>query len=146
MTDRVEALRQAAQARRSATLRRAQNALHALVASGAPVTLARLAKAAKVSRSWLYRPDELRAEVHGHRGTRPAKPQPRLRDHSATVESLRQQLHAYREEIARLRAENRALDDQLSRRRGAERADNVTRPRPSSATCPQRKGGLPLGF
>ena len=49
MTDRVEALRQAAQARHSATLRRAEDALQAMVASGAPVTFARLAKAAKVS-------------------------------------------------------------------------------------------------
>jgi hypothetical protein len=128
MTDRVEALRQAAQARHGATLRRAKDALQALVASGTPVTFARLAKVAKVSRSWLYCQDELRAEVQRHRGPSPVKAQPRPRDHSATIESLRQQLHAYREEIARLRAENRALDDQLARRLGAERADNVTRP------------------
>jgi hypothetical protein len=128
MTDRVEALRQAAQARHSATLRRAEDALQAMVASGAPVTFARLAKAAKVSRSWLYRQDELRAEVQRHRRPSPAKPQPRRRDQSATVESLRQQLHAYREEIARLPAENCALDDQLARCLGAQRADSVTRP------------------
>ena len=128
MTDRVEALRQAAQARHSATLRRAEDALQALVASGPPVTFARLAKAAKVSRSWLYCQDELRAELQRHRGPSPATPQPRPRDPSATVESLRQQLHAYREEIARLRAENRALDDQLARCLGTQRADNVTRP------------------
>jgi predicted RNase H-like nuclease (RuvC/YqgF family) len=128
MTDRVEALRQAAQARHSATLRRAKDALQALVAAGTPVTFARLAKVAKVSRSWLYCQDELRAEVQRHRGPGPVKPQDRPRDQSATVESLRQQLHAYREEIGRLRAENRALDDQLARRFGAERADNVTRP------------------
>ena len=128
MTDRVEALRQAAQARHNATLRRAEDALQAMVASGAPVTFARLAKVAKVSRSWLYCQDELRAEVQRHRGPSPAKPQPRPRDQSATVESLRQQLHAYREEIARLRAENRALDDQLARSLGAQRADSVTRP------------------
>jgi len=128
MTDRVEALRQAAQARHSATLCRAKDALQGLVASGAPVTFARLAKAAKVSRSWLYCQDDLRAEVQRHRGPSPAEPQPRPRDQSASVESLRQQIHAYREEIARLRAENRALDDQLARRLGAERTDNVTRP------------------
>ena len=81
-----------------------------------------------MSRSWLYCQDELRAELQRHRGPNPAKPQPRPRDQSATVESLCQQLHAYREEIARLRAENRALNDQLARRLGAERADNVTRP------------------
>lgn len=53
MSDRMEALRQAAQARHNATVRRAKDALQALVACGAPVTFARLAKVAKVSRSWL---------------------------------------------------------------------------------------------
>jgi hypothetical protein len=80
-----------------------------------PVTFAQLAKAAKVSRSWIYCQDDLRAEVQRHRGPSPAKPQLRPPDQSATVESLRQQVHAYREEIARLRAENGALGDQLAR-------------------------------
>jgi predicted RNase H-like nuclease (RuvC/YqgF family) len=128
MTDRVEALRQAAQARHSATLRRAKDALQAQLVSGAPVTFAQLAKAAKVSRSWLYCQDELRAEVQRHRGPGPAKPQGRPRDQSATVDSLRQQLHSYREEVARLRNENQVLNDQLARLLGAQRADNVTRP------------------
>jgi hypothetical protein len=128
MTERVDALRQAAQARHRATLRRAEDALEALVASGGPVTFARLAHAAKVSRSWLYSQDELRAEVHRHRRPNPSTPNARPQDQSATVESLRQQLHTYREEIARLRADNRALNDQLARRLGAQRVDNVTRP------------------
>jgi predicted RNase H-like nuclease (RuvC/YqgF family) len=115
MADRVEALRQAAQERHSATLHRAEDALQALVASGTPVTFARLAKAAKVSRSWLYCQDGLRAEVATPPPDRALSCPRRPRDQSATVESLRQQLHAYREEIARLRAENRALNDQLAR-------------------------------
>ena len=45
MTDRVEALRQAAQARHNATVRRAKDAIQALVAAGTPVTFAQLAKA-----------------------------------------------------------------------------------------------------
>ena len=49
-------------------------------------------------------------------------------DQSATVESLRQQVHAYREEVARLRAENHVLNDQLARLLGAQRAANITRP------------------
>jgi len=127
-SDRVEALRQAAQARHRTTMRRAEDALQDLVASGVPVTFARLAHTAKVSRSWLYRQDELRAVVQHHRRPNPTTPRTRPRDQSATVESLRQQLHAYREEIARLRTENRVLNDRLARRLGAQRADNVTRP------------------
>jgi predicted RNase H-like nuclease (RuvC/YqgF family) len=128
MTDRVEALRQAARERHSATLHRAEHALQVLVASGVPVSFAGLANAAKVSRSWLYCQDELRAEVERHRRPSPAVPRKRPPDQSATVESLRQQLHAYREEIARLRAENRVLEDQLARLLGAQRVENITQP------------------
>jgi hypothetical protein len=126
-TDRVEVLRKAAQARHRATVGRAEEALQDLVASGVPVTFARLAHVAKVSRSWLYRQDELRAAVQRHRRPNPATPRGRPGDQSASAGSLRQQLHVYRDEIARLRAETRALNDQLARRLGAERADNITR-------------------
>ena len=128
MADRVEALRLAAQERHSATLRRAEHALQVLVASGEPVSFARLANAAKVSRSWLYNQSGLRAEVQRHRRPSPSPPRARPRDQSATVESLRQQLHAYREEVARLRTENQVLNDQLARLLGAQRVANITRP------------------
>jgi regulator of replication initiation timing len=61
---------------------------------------------------------------------RETKRLPRLRNPNvqrATVESLRQQLQAYRDEIARLRAENQELTDRLARRLGDERAAAVTR-------------------
>ena len=128
MADRVEALRLAAQERHSATVCRAEHALQVLVASGEPVSFARLANAAKVSRSWLYNQSGLRAEIERHRRPSPAPPRPRPRDQSATVESLRQQLHAYREEVARLRTENQVLNDQLARLLGAQRVANITRP------------------
>jgi hypothetical protein len=83
MTDLVEALRQAAQARHRPTLRRAKDALQVLVTSGVPVSFARLALAAKFSRSWLDRQDKLRAELERHRGPSPAPPGPRPRDQSA---------------------------------------------------------------
>ena len=81
-----------------------------------------------MSRSWLYNQSGLRAEVERHRRPIPAAPRKRPRDQSATVESLRQQVHAYREEVARLRAENQVLNDQLARLLGAQRVDNITRP------------------
>jgi hypothetical protein len=127
MADRAQALRQAAQTRHNATLARAEAALGGLVASGRAVSFAGLARDANVSRSWLYRQDELRAEVARHRQASPPSPRVRQQGQSASPASLRQQLHAYREEIARLRADNHALQDQLARRLGTERADNVTR-------------------
>jgi hypothetical protein len=71
MPDRVERLREAAQARHAATLRRAEAALRALTSRGEPVSLRGLATAAGVSRSWLYRQPQLREEVERLRGCSP---------------------------------------------------------------------------
>ena len=46
----------------------------------------------------------------------------------ATTDSLRQQLRAYRSEIARLRLENQALREQLAHHLGAQRAAVNTSP------------------
>jgi hypothetical protein len=126
MTDRVEALRQATQARHAATVRQAEDTLRAFIQRGDPVTFSRLAHAAKVSRSWLYSQPELRAQIERHRQPTPAREPSRRQSQPATDESLRQQLHTYREEIGRLRTENRVLNDQLARHLGVQRADNVT--------------------
>ena len=63
MPDRVDRLRDAAQARHEATLRRATTALQRLARRGEPVTFRRLAETAGVSRSWLYRQPQLRDEI-----------------------------------------------------------------------------------
>ena len=89
-----------------------------------PVTFRRATNAAKVSRSWLYNQSGLGPRSNGAAG-RPARSR-EARDQPATVESLRQQLHAYREEVARLRTENQVLNDQLARLLGAARAAAVT--------------------
>jgi hypothetical protein len=60
----------------------------------APVSFRGLAHAANVSRSWLHRQDDLRAEPQRHRG-QGQQCTAATTDRSATVESLRQQLHAY---------------------------------------------------
>lgn len=127
MVDRDEALRRAAQARHAATLRRAEDALRTLAGRGEPITFRRLAQTAGVSRSWLYRQTELRAEIERLRQPRPSKSRPAL-SQRATVDSLRQQLHAYREELSRLRTQNQVLHDQLARHLGAARAASITRP------------------
>ena len=60
MADRVERLREAAQARHDATLRRAENTLQRMAKRGDPVTFIGVAQTARVSRSWLFRQPTLR--------------------------------------------------------------------------------------
>ncbi len=63
MADTGDYLRQAAQARHDATLRRAEAALRTLARHGAPITMRGFAELAGVSRSWLYRQPQLREQI-----------------------------------------------------------------------------------
>jgi uncharacterized coiled-coil protein SlyX len=128
MPDRIERLREAAQARHDDTLRRARATLRALARRSEPVTVRGVANAAGVSRSWLYRQPQLLAEIDRLRQSPRAQGRSVPASQRATVESLRQQLHAYRAELARLRAENQALNEQLARHLGTARAAAVTTP------------------
>jgi len=128
MSDRVERLREAARTRHETTLRRAENALQRLVKRGDAITYRRVAETAGVSRSWLYRQPALRREIDRLRVSTANRTGRLPAAERTTVDSLRQQLHAYREEITRLRSENLELRDQLARHLGAARAAAVTRP------------------
>ena len=98
MPDRVQRLRDAAQARHDATLHRAEHVVERLTRRGEPVTYRHVAEAAGVSRSWLYRQDKLRQQIDELRD-RPATTASVAVPSAerATADSLRQQLHAYRE-------------------------------------------------
>lgn len=128
MPEPIDALREAAQARHDATLRRAEATLRTLARHGAPITVRGFADAAGVSRSWLYRQPQLREQIEQLRQQRPSRGPAVPSAERATIDSLRQQVHAYREEIARLSKENQALYEQLARRLGAARAAAVTAP------------------
>ena len=141
MTDRVDRLREAAQARHEATLRRATNALQRLARRGELVTFRRLAETAGVSRSWLYRQPELREEISRLRDTTVGRPGTLPAAERATADSLRQQLRACRDEVTRLRTENQELRDQLARHLGAARATAAATGTQLSSLC--RRTGLP---
>ena len=128
MNDRVQRLRDAAQARHDATMRRAEDAVRRLARRGGPITFRLVAEEAGVSRSWLYRQDELRRQVEQLRDSTKSRDSNLPSAERATADSLRQQLHVYRDEIARLRTENQALREQLARRLGAARVAAVTKP------------------
>ncbi len=126
MTDHTERLTQAARARHDATMAKATSALTALARTAEPITFGRLARTAGISRSWLYRQPELRRQIeHLRQSKQPgrARVPPAQR---ASDDSNRQKLALYRQELARLQAENRNLREQLARRLGAERAAAVT--------------------
>ena len=126
MTDRIQKLRQATQARRDRTLRRAEAALTSLARQDEPVTVRGVADAARVSRSWIYQRPQLLAEISQLRQPSTDKRPGAAASQKATTDSLRQQLHAYREEIARLRAEITSLHEQLARQLGAARTAAIT--------------------
>lgn len=124
--DQAERLRRAAEARHAATLARANNAIAELVCAGQSVTFGGLARVARVSRSWLYRQPELRERIEQLRQS-PANTNNRRPSQTASTESLRQHLRLYRDEIAKLRAENRALQERLALQLGANRVAATTR-------------------
>ena len=126
MPDRIQALRQAAQARHEQTLRRAEAALNSLASHGRPVTVRGVADTARVSRSWIYQQPRLLAEIDRLRQPGPGKGPGVPASQKATIGSLRQQLRAYREEITRLRAEITSLRDQLARQLGTARTAEMT--------------------
>jgi hypothetical protein len=128
MTDRVQRLREAAQARHDATLQRAEDTLRQLAKNGGPITFRRVAEEAGVSRAWLYRQDQLRRQIDLLRGTPTNRASSIPAAERATVDSLRQQLRTYRSEVARLRLENQDLREQLARQLGAQRAAANTSP------------------
>jgi hypothetical protein len=124
--ERFAGLVEAARQRRVDTRRRVVEAMRRLDSSGESINFAAVAEAAGVSRAFLYRQPDLRAEIENlrrprnqrDRGARP------LRER-ATPESLRQELEALRAREAELRAENRWLREAVARKLGQERADST---------------------
>jgi hypothetical protein len=125
--ERAEALRRAAAARHDGATARAEAALEALQCQARPVNFGQVARAAGVSRSWLYHQPELRQKIERLRGEPPQKRLGGQGTQRASADSLREQLHLYRDELARLRAENTSLKEQLARQLGTARAASVTR-------------------
>lgn len=135
--DPAHRLAQHARQRHERTLQRAHEELAALADSGDPITIARLATQAGVSRSWIYTQPELRERIEqlqitapGGRGVDGA--------HRASDESLRRRLNLAHQRITQLRNENQQLRDALARAHGQLRAQAVpnhgSRPRAEEQT------------
>ncbi len=108
--------------RHQAAAAAAHHAIEQLQREGKAVNYAAVAHAAGVSRTWLYRQDQIRALISRQRALEP--PAAQIAAQRATTDSLRARLDAAREEITRLRAENRSLRDQLARQLGPQRTQH----------------------
>ena len=126
------ALVAAARQRADQTRQRATEALQRLHATGQPITFTHVARTAGVSRSWLYRQPDLRAEIDRLRRDTPAQAVHVPPPQRGSAESLRQRLNAALDEITRLKADNHKLRQHLAQHLGHRRQDHIPAP---SATC-----------
>jgi chromosome segregation ATPase len=101
---------------------RAVDAIRRLDHDGHDVSIAAVSRAAGVSRSFLYRHHELRAEIDRLRQTRPTANRRLPSKLRASEDSQQARAEALRAEIERLTAENRWLRQQAETLLGERRA------------------------
>ena len=105
------------------TRKRAVAALRRLDNAGNPVTFDAVAREARVSRSWLYKQPDLRAEIERLRERQQSAPSRILPDRQrASDASLLRRLEIATARIRRLEADNRQLRDALAHALGENRA------------------------
>jgi hypothetical protein len=121
MTRELAPLQAAAQRKRDRALRRAREALVAMHHAGTEITFQGVADRAGVSRQWLYKNPELRAEIDKLRTDRRG-PYPVPAAQRTTDASLRQRNAMLLSENRRLRAENTQLKQELAHLLGERRA------------------------
>jgi hypothetical protein len=118
--DNSRHLQRAAAVRHDTAVQRARGVIDDLNRAGTAVTFTVVARAAGVSRGWLYTQTDLRATITGLRNngdTVTVVPAAQR----ATNDSLLQRLVGARDEITRLRADNTNLREQLARSLGEQR-------------------------
>jgi hypothetical protein len=128
-SERSKAMVAAAHRRHEETRRKAIDVLRRLDADGEPVSFVAVARTAGISRAWLYRDADIRAEIERLRDLHlpPARPRVPFAER-ASASSLRQELGALRTREAELRNENRLLREALARKYGEERAAQLINP------------------
>jgi Family of unknown function (DUF6262) len=117
-------LAQANARRHEAALAAARHAIERLQREGKAVNYTVVALSAGVSRTWLYRQGQIRDLISQLRQQH--VPAAALAEQRASADSLRQRLDTARAEIARLRAENRSLREQIARQIGLQRTQHAS--------------------
>lgn len=119
----------AARRRRELTRAKAIKALRELDRAGTPITFELVARAAGVSRSWLYTQPDIRTDIKRLRDTTRRAPTPPIpAAQRATADSLRRRLEATHERVRQLTEENHRLRHQLAQVLGDRRAARTPKP------------------
>jgi small-conductance mechanosensitive channel len=116
-----------ARRRAAATHKRAVAALRRMDTAGSQITFDALAREARVSRSWLYKQTDIRAEVERLRARQdansPSRPVPDRQ--RASDPSLRQRLELATTRICQLETDNKQLREALAQALGERRAAEI---------------------
>lgn len=120
MVDRSHHLVEHARQRSADAHRRVRDAIRQLDRAGEPVTFVAVARAASVSRAWLYRATDLRSEIERLR-RKPNSPTPLPAAQRASPESSQRRIEALLDANRALREENRVLNDRLASLLGEHR-------------------------
>lgn len=132
----------AARRRSENTIARAVAALRRMDTAGTPVTFDSVARAAGVSRSWLYTQPDLRAEIERLRQHRAPGTQRQVPDRQrGTDASLRQRIDTALGRIRELEADNRRLRAALAEALGHNRAHPASAPPPAPAAAEPTTAG-----
>jgi hypothetical protein len=135
----------AARRRRELTRAKALHALRELDRTGTPVTFDAVARAAGISRSWLYGETDMRAEIQRLRqATRRAPDPPISTTQRASDASLLARLRAATDRNRTLAEENQRLRRQLAQALGEQRTA-AGRQKPTSNGEPRRRGSVTIG-
>jgi hypothetical protein len=123
-SDRATHLITAARQRHELTRAKAIRAIRQLARTGASITFGSVARAAMVSRSWLYTQTDIRDEIRKLRAATPphARPAAVPAAQRASAESLRKRLAVMQARIHNLVEENQRLRNQLAVALGEQRA------------------------
>lgn len=130
--DNSRYLIQAARDRHEAALRRARTALKDLDRGGQPVTFRAVAATAGVSRAWLYRQPQLRAQIERMRADAPAAGPVVPAAQRATDQSRQQRIEALLADNTRLRDENTRLREHVAALLGERRAARASTSQPAA--------------
>jgi hypothetical protein len=127
--DNTAAIIRAAQQRHQLTRAKAIRALRELDHSGEPVTFEAVARAAGVSRSWLYGQPDIRVDIERLREATRRAPSPRIPAVERTSPaSLQQRLQAATARNRQLAEENQRLRRQLAQALGEQRTSARNNP------------------
>jgi hypothetical protein len=129
--DNTAHLKSAAAARHERTRQRAMDALDQLESTGAAVTVAGLARSARVARSWLYTQPDLLDRINTQPPSTRAAADSRTR---ASEESWQRRIELAHQRIKELTEENQQLRTQLAIAHGQRRAGQITVSRTPSTT------------